>query len=116
MLLAGDPGCLAFYPVQLIQLSTIGDVHNQAASALVKTIPANGDRPDFRAPIFRFYFQGLIAHVHRQASDEDIAGLNLGTLGPLMVGGSDKLAVITVTYEQSFQQTALNEARRKIAG
>lgn len=103
MLLTGDPGSLAFYPIQLIQLTTVGDVHNLAPSAIIKIIPL--EDKEWRIPIFRFYFDGLIAHIHRQASDDEY---RLGLSGPLMVGGSDKLAVITVTYDMSFQQKALH--------
>lgn len=58
-------------------------------------------------PAFRFYFDGLIAHVHRQASDNEYL-VKLDTLASHMVGGSDKLAVLTVPYDFSLQQNALS--------
>ncbi len=61
---------LSFYPAVLTQLSTFGVIHNHTPLAKTKVVPALAGEPERRIPIFRFYFDGLIAHVHNQASDE----------------------------------------------
>jgi len=57
---------LSFYPISLTQLSTRGMVHNLAAIAQTKKI-SNPDGQD-EVPIYRVYFDGMIAHFQRQAS------------------------------------------------
>jgi hypothetical protein len=100
MLLAGNPEPQSFYPIQLTQLSTFGRIHNLAPIAQTKTIPAFDDRPARPINIFRFYFDGLAAHIHRQVSDDGTTK----DLGPLIVGSRKKLIISTVTYEQSFER------------
>lgn len=106
MLLAGDAEPLAFYPIQLIQLSTIGMIHNHTPIASTKHILALENQPERQIPIFRFYFDGLVAHVHRQVADSGYTE----SLGSLVVGACHTLTVSTVTYETSFQRDALNQA------
>ncbi|KAA6490788.1 hypothetical protein DXT98_01095 [Agrobacterium sp. ICMP 7243] len=103
-LLRGVLPPLDFYPATLAQLSTLGIRHNQT--------PITGSRPIFsldgtaplrQLPIFRFYFDGLIIHFHRQNRDDgDTAGL-----GNLVIGASEKLIVSTLPYEASFQERNL---------
>ena len=103
MLLESRPEPLSFYPVRLIQLSTVGVVHNHTPITDVKHIPAIDGQPERQIPIFRFYFDGLIAHVQRQAHDDG----ETEALGPLVVGNQTKLVVSTVTYEGSLQHMHL---------
>jgi len=62
-------------------------------------------------PIFRFYFDGLIAHVHNHHSDDGYTA----TLGNLIVGASEQLILTTQTYEGSWQRnnliTVMSESR-----
>jgi hypothetical protein len=64
MLVTNNPEPLDFYPVELVQLSTIGMVHNLTPWASEKLIPAIPGRPSHSIPIFRFYFDGLVVHFH----------------------------------------------------
>lgn len=51
--------------------------------------------------MIRFYFDGLIAHIHL---DNDYESQKLG---PLVLGQEESIAIGTVTYEMSFQRTNL---------
>jgi hypothetical protein len=90
---------LSFYPIQLIQLSTKGRIHNYTPTAGEKIVPAYEAEPERAERVFRFYFDGLIAHFNRQASDDG----RTERLGELVLGNSHKLLVTTVTYEASRQ-------------
>jgi len=105
MLVAGDPGDPAFYPISLTQLSTLGPIHNHTPIAQIKKSVTFGNEPVRDIPFYRFYFDGLIAHVHAQSKD-------LGEtvqLGPLVLGLEKTLAVSTVTYEKSLQKETLEQ-------
>lgn len=108
MILEGDPGQIDFYPVQLIQLYTLGETHNQTPIVQTKTIPSYEDTPERQIPIFRFYFDGLIMHFHRQASDE---GYTVAQ-GSLNVGYGNELTVTAFPYEASSQHNMLLEIQR----
>jgi hypothetical protein len=94
---------LSFYPATLIQLSTQGEFHNHAPIAQDKLIPSFDDQPGRKIPVFRFYLDGLVAHIHNHASDDGYTD----ALGDLIVGANTTLVVTTVTYEQSFQKKNL---------
>jgi hypothetical protein len=101
MIVARTPEPVSFYPTTLIQLSTIGAVHNYAPIAQIKEIPSlEPGEATIALPIFRFYFDGLIAHMHRQSSDDGYTA----ALGSLVVGAADLLVILTQTYEASFQR------------
>ncbi|MDK2770388.1 MAG: hypothetical protein KYX69_22030 [Sphingomonas sp.] len=90
-----------FFPVSLTQLTTRGQVHNHAPIAQRKL--RDPTKPDGGSiPIFRFYFDGLIAHFHRKGRARDVAAL-----GPLIVGGADNLAVVVRPYDGSWQEANL---------
>lgn len=105
LVLEGDPGPLDFFPISLTQLSTRGPAHNHAPIAQDKFIPAYGDAPSSSVPIFRFYFDGLIAHFVRDAA----LGFTESNMGQQAVGYSDEFLVSTVSYEASFQHENLRE-------
>lgn len=93
MLISGNHRPTSFYPVQLIQVSTKGFMHNLGPFAWDLKF---GERS---VPIFRFYVDGLIAYIWRQASDDGF----VESLGAVFVGQDKKLAVSTVSFEHSFQ-------------
>jgi hypothetical protein len=101
MLLANDPEPSTYFPIQLTQISTLGTVQNLTPLAQTKTIPAFDGAPARSVPFFRFYFEGLIAHIHPVPDDESYK------LGSLVLGQEDTLTVSTVTYEISFQRKNL---------
>jgi hypothetical protein len=99
MVCDGNAEPRALYPIQLTQLSTMGIVHNHAPLSDLKILPnLTGGKP--RAiPIFRFYFDGLIAHFHSPSAGADFA---TGAEN-LIVGMEPTLLVSTQTYEGSLQ-------------
>jgi hypothetical protein len=101
MLLADDPGAPTYFSIHLIQISTLGPVQNLTPIAQTKTIPAVGNVQEHTRPIFRFYFEGLVAHIHLDAEYES------DKLGPLVLGQEESITITTVTYEQSFQRKNL---------
>lgn len=108
MLKKRRPGPIDFYPITLTQLSTKGVIHNLVPLAQVKHIPEIAEPP---APstkkdisIFRFYFDGLIAHIHRHAADDGYTS----SLSNFVVGAERELLVSTVTYEHSFERENLS--------
>src|SRR5262249_5053301 len=104
MLLTGNAEPIEFYPVTLIQLSTRGFEHNFSASAEVKTNPAIEDVPARTIPHFRFYFDGLVAHVHRET---------VGQLDDTIIGARETLLVTTVPFEASYQFGKLMAAMKE---
>ena len=114
LLISGDPGPIAFYPAQIIQLSTRGPVHNHTPIEQHKTIPSFVEGiSETEIPIFRFYFDGLIIHFHRHANDDGYTK----SLGNLVAGASSNLSVTMIPYNISFQREVLgrivNEAETK---
>jgi len=91
MLVAGEVGESTDFPITLVQFSTQGTWHNHTPLIGRKKV---GDRD---VPFFRFYFDGLVAHIH---PDED-------DYGDMTVGKSDRLGVLTMPYENSFQDENL---------
>jgi hypothetical protein len=102
MLLANDPEPSTYCSIQLTQISTLGMVHNLTPIAQTKTIPAFGNVSERAVPFFRFYFEGLIAHIHPIPDDGSCE------LGPLVLGQEDTLTVSTVTYDISLQRKNLS--------
>jgi hypothetical protein len=97
MIINGNALPLYFYPVQLIQFSTIGMVHNQAGFSDRKLIPDFGQGEE-EVPFFRFYVDGLIIHIHKTEGRVH---------GALDLGGGTELVVTTVTFEASTQAKRL---------
>lgn len=92
---------LAFYPVQLTQLSTKGVMHNRTPYPDTKYVPNLEDPsvPELALPIFRFYMDGLIAHFHRELPPT----YDVGQVGNLIVGVESSIVLSTVTFEESLQ-------------
>ena len=106
MVLSLNPDPMNFFPVTLTQLSTLGPVHN--LTPIAQEMPLDITRPERTAPIFRFYFDGLIAHFYRKIAAED-----LECIDGRQVGKSGALHVVTVTYEASWQRDNLDELMRE---
>lgn len=107
MIVDGDHLPLSRFPITLTQLCTKGDTHNLTPLAQNMsrdpTNPAKGT-----IPIFRFYFDGLIAHFHRRTSAEDVAAF-----GDRSVGSDKQLTVLTVPFESSWQRENMDELVRE---
>ena len=107
MLIRQDAGDISFYPATLTQLSTLGVIHNSTPLAQTKNIPELSDAPDRSTkkemPIFRFYFDGLVTHIHRHSADDGYTN----SIGDFFAGFGHKLSVTTVSYESSFEHENL---------
>lgn len=90
------------FPIVLTQISTIGPIHNYGPVADRRL--ANPDRPNGPTiPFFRFFMDGLVAHIYPERSSLDVA-----EAGPVVLGGkSDEVVVTTVTFEGSRQKRDL---------
>jgi hypothetical protein len=90
-----------FYPVLLIQLSTRNFPHNRGAGRLTKRElvidPITGHVSEGREiHHYRFYFDGLIAHMHIGDDAETVARQQ-----SLFVGPGSELLVLTLPSEES---------------
>jgi len=103
MLVSRNHEPLYFYPLSLMQLSTRGLIHNQSPIRDVKIVPDFFGNKRKEIPIYRFYFDGLIAHIHIQNTDDG----TVSELGDSIVGAKEKLIIPTQTYERSFQRENL---------
>lgn len=103
MLIEKNPLPLERFPISLTQLTTRGPIHN--LSPIAQRKPRDISKPNGPTiPIFRFYFDGLVAHVHRESSRAEVE-----SLGPLLLAGGDKLVVTGVPFEESWQRENLAE-------
>ena len=98
----GDPNPLNFYPTTLLQIASRGPTHNFAPIAEDETFDI-GNGTMYRHHVFRFYFDGLISHIHRSMD-------NIEAVGPLIVGFSPDLVVQTQLINDSFQLANLEKA------
>lgn len=101
MLINENPDPISFYPTELGQFSTAGVFHNRVPIPMTKSVERQGEK--IQIPFFRFYFDGLTAHVHRRASDDGLTWW----FGSSIVGMGDNLAVATVLFDTSFQHEGL---------
>ena len=99
-----DPD-LAFFPVQLTQISTKGLIHNQTPHPAVKYIPnlEDEDAEPYAMPTIRFYFDGLIAHFATELPPSHSAS----ELGKIIVGAAPTVVLSTVTFEDSIQRVEM---------
>lgn len=102
------------FPVTLTQISTRGWMHNLSPIAQIKEVPVSGSTPR-RVPIFRFYFDGLVAHFHRDPTVETMNGI-----APMLVGQPEGTILSTVTFEASWQllnlQNTIADAEHEFPG
>jgi hypothetical protein len=103
MILSGSSDPAGYYQVTLTQLSTKGVIQNMPPIAQYKevrsTVPGLPHRLE---RIFRFYLDGLIAHVRLPEGTMDQE-----ELGAMVLGACDEVVISTVTYERSFQRENL---------
>ena len=110
MLVTGDPGPVNYYPIFLVQLSTLGKHQNLAPFS--DTIYLFDETMNhFYVPRFRFYFDGLIAWILRPPSDSPGKYQN-----EAVVGYGRTLLVSTVPYERSFQLENAEKHLRETIG
>lgn len=102
MVLNRDPQPLSFYPVELVQISTMGPAHNHTPITSMRTTPAFDGQPERQDLIVRFYFDGLAVHFRVQEKDDDPHPRS-----PMEVGAGSRLVVPAVEFEGSAQKTML---------
>lgn len=107
-LLGGLEPPMNFYPIQLTQISTLGPVHNHAPRRDVKYLPC-ADGAERPIDMYRFYFDGLIAHIMLPQFD----GVEVGDLGALVLGAESSVFISTVTFEKSAQRRDMTAILRK---
>ena len=93
---------LAFFPITLTQIRTLGPPHNHAPIAQTKGPFRFGDFTTRPMPIFLFYFDGLVAHIHH-LPDEHV----VDSLGPMLVGQKECTTIGTVPWDTSWQNENL---------
>lgn len=91
MLVDEDPGDSGLFSIVLMQFSTKGPWHNH--TPLYGTKDLEGEKVNF----LRFYLDGLAVHIHLNPQDN----------GNMAVGASNKLVVLTMPFEHSFQDKNL---------
>lgn len=107
-----NPQPLDFFPISLLQIVTKGVGHNLGpfSKAFFSDVGELYRDPDDNLPpptkmfgfsTYRFYFDGLIVHVHRDLGKQ----INLTEVASFLVGHSSALMVMTQTGEHSFQLT-----------
>lgn len=96
------------FPVSVVQISTIGEIHNQTPYLNEKHFPDVGD--GYRSPqkILRIYVDGLIFHIHLSPIPLSDTSKN-----PIFIGASDHLLVMGVSYKASFQHENLTQVKRE---
>jgi len=103
-LVTGQPPPYHVFPVNLVQISTLGVPHNNTAVYEKKIYPSFEDAPEEEIDIFRFYFDGLIVHIHHT---QDMRR-RLANAPNLCIDGADRLDLATVEYEHSAQKDRLD--------
>jgi hypothetical protein len=112
MIVNGDAAPLSFYPCQLTQLSTKGVIHNYAPLREMKYAPdlrADAKTLSIELPTFRFYFDGLIVHMHIALPE----AYSIERLGNLIVGADESLVLSTVSFEESAQYMNMRTVRKE---
>lgn len=104
-----------FFPVTLTQISTRGEPHNLGPISQLKRGVAVEKYKSKDLHIFRFYFDGLVAHVHTSTDGKAVDGL-----WPMLVGPEDGTTLSMVTWEASSQASnmvaLIREAEREYPG
>jgi hypothetical protein len=98
MVLEGDANPRHPFPIELIQVCTLGFPHNLTPVLKTKTLLAvNDDEGPTLVPHYRFYFDGLVVHYDRREGLQDI----VEKMGSLYVGYGEELVVTTRTFKRS---------------
>lgn len=104
MIVSGDCGSPNYHAVVLHQLSTKGEDHNYSPTFNVMEIPDDGKSVSYG--YYRFYIQGLIAHVHLNMDEEKFKYIS-----GICVGCSEKLFVLTHEAHDSAQADRLKHVK-----
>lgn len=97
---------LTFHPISLVQLSTLGPRHNRSPFAEPLFRPDITSSDTSISNVIRFHFDGLVVYFHTDMQP----GYNDLVAGPTFVGGSETIAVVSITFEASRQGSELHSA------
>lgn len=92
---------LTFYPVVLTQLTTVGPWHNAGPRRMI--LP-DSDISTEGVNFIRFYFDGLVAHLYENETEEF-----LSTLGNFAIGASQRISLFGLKFEESSQEEWLRD-------
>ena len=106
MILSGDAGSHTFYPCLLSQISTRGLFHNHSPTTDLMEISKENEN-QLRFKTFRYYFDGLVAHI---LYDVDVAEAASFLDNDLFVGHSSRLIISTRTADDSRQYAQFTQA------
>lgn len=104
MITNNDIKPVEYFAVELVQLYNIGMIHNHTPMFQNKSIPTSDFESHFDVPIFRYYMDGLIAHINLNTNHE-----RMRSLGNMILGNEEKITVIAVPFENSSQWKNLQE-------
>lgn len=96
------------FPVSLIQISSLGEIHNQSPYTDEKKFIDLDNKNRDPLKIIRVYMDGLIFHVHISPIPADDLSDN-----SIFLGTSDHVMVTTISYEASFQYENLLHLMRE---
>jgi len=104
-----------FFPATLTQISTRGVPHNMGPIVRTKPVVGLPGRGVVNRRTYRFYFDGLIVHFHRNGDSGVVDDLL-----PMLVGEDNSVLISTVTFENSWQwenfQIVVDEAECDFPG
>lgn len=110
VILTGEDGGAAFHPVILHQMNTRGVTHNFTPIIEELIIPESDQGPELKLEIYRFYMQGLMAHIYPEI-DEATAS----RLGGLPLGAGDDVFVFTRPFNSSAQMSRMKQTAMSYA-
>lgn len=98
IILSGEPGDPFRYPIMLYQMSTRGVVHNNTPSHDEVVLPAIDDESEDRIDTYRFYMQGMVAHIYAVVDRRVVR-----RLGNMPLGCSENTLIFTWPFDSSKQ-------------
>lgn len=109
MILSGESGSSFYHPIILHQMNTRGITHNYTPVMWDIVIPTSEQGSEINLKTYRFYMQGLIAHIY-PTTDETTAK----RLGGLPLGAQPETFIFTRPFNTSAQLTKMQETARQI--
>jgi hypothetical protein len=107
IIISGDAGRAAYHPVILHQMNTRGVTHNFTPVMWETVIPSSEQGPELKIETYRFYMQGLVAHVYpcidRATADR---------MGGMVLGAGSNAFVFTRPFNSSAQMSRMKETAR----
>ncbi len=103
MLLTKSPKPFDFFPISLIQLSTLGPKHNLSPFISSKSVIDFETGKTFQVPFYRYYLEGLIIHIDIECQQK----YGNTAKNPAIVGNNQHILLNTVDYADSYERENL---------